>query len=202
MYSKLKLNFCHVFNTLKLLSHYKLMSNKLYGFYKFGFSIEIEGDPRKLKIGKSTYIEKGVILCIRKGSIEIGNNCIIRRGVILSTEGGNIIIGNNTSINPYCIIYGDGDTSIGNGVRIAGHTVIVPANHNFSDKTIPIINQGLSKKGIKILNDVWIGSGVTVLDGVTINNGVVVGAGSVVNSEIPEFALCVGVPAKVIKYRQ
>ena len=50
-------------------------------------------------------------------------------------------------------------------------------------------------------NDVFIGANVTVLDGVKIGNGVVIGAGAVVVDDIPPYAIAVGVPAKVVKYR-
>ena len=50
-------------------------------------------------------------------------------------------------------------------------------------------------------NDVFIGANVTVLDGVAISDGAVIGAGAVVVSDIPPYAVAVGVPAKVVKYR-
>ena len=50
-------------------------------------------------------------------------------------------------------------------------------------------------------NDVFIGANVTVLDGVKIADGAVVGAGAVVVDDIPPYAIAVGVPAKVVKYR-
>jgi acetyltransferase-like isoleucine patch superfamily enzyme len=50
-------------------------------------------------------------------------------------------------------------------------------------------------------NDVFIGANVTVLDGVTIADGAVIGAGAVVVNDIPPYAIAVGVPAKVVKYR-
>lgn len=50
-------------------------------------------------------------------------------------------------------------------------------------------------------NDVFIGANVTVLDGVTIADGAVIGAGAVVVDDIPAYAVAVGVPAKVVKYR-
>jgi len=50
-------------------------------------------------------------------------------------------------------------------------------------------------------HDVFIGANVTVLDGVTIGNGAVIGAGAVVVKDIPPYAIAVGVPAKVVKYR-
>lgn len=57
-----------------------------------------------------------------------------------------------------------------------------------------------SKRTI-IGNDVFIGANVTILDGVTIGNGAVIGAGAVVTKDIPPYAIAVGVPAKVVKYR-
>lgn len=56
-------------------------------------------------------------------------------------------------------------------------------------------------KHTTIGNDVFIGANVTVLDGVTIGDGAVIGAGAVVVKDIPPYAVAVGVPAKVVKYR-
>lgn len=50
-------------------------------------------------------------------------------------------------------------------------------------------------------NDVFIGANVMVLDGVRIADGAVVGAGAVVVDDIPPYAIAVGTPAKVVKYR-
>ncbi|MCQ2326581.1 MAG: CatB-related O-acetyltransferase [Bacteroidales bacterium] len=56
-------------------------------------------------------------------------------------------------------------------------------------------------KPIKIGNDVFIGANVTILDGVTIGDGAIIGAGAVVSKDIPPYAVAVGCPIKVIKYR-
>ena len=50
-------------------------------------------------------------------------------------------------------------------------------------------------------NDVFIGANVTVLDGVHIADGAVIGAGAVVVDDIPPYAIAVGIPARVVKYR-
>ncbi|WP_280938120.1 CatB-related O-acetyltransferase [Sinorhizobium sp. Sb3] len=54
---------------------------------------------------------------------------------------------------------------------------------------------------IKIGSDVWFGTGSIVLKGVTIADGAVVGAGAIVTKDIPPYAVAVGNPARVIKYR-
>jgi acetyltransferase-like isoleucine patch superfamily enzyme len=56
-------------------------------------------------------------------------------------------------------------------------------------------------KRVSIGNDVWIGIGVIVMGGVRIGNGAIIGAGSIVTKDIPDYAIAVGVPAKIIKYR-
>lgn len=54
---------------------------------------------------------------------------------------------------------------------------------------------------ITIGNDVFIGMNVTILDGVTIGDGAVIGAGSIVSKNIPPYAIAVGSPIRIIKYR-
>jgi len=50
-------------------------------------------------------------------------------------------------------------------------------------------------------NDVWIGQGVTIMGGVKIGNGAVIGANAVVAKDIPPYAIAVGNPARIIRYR-
>ena len=57
------------------------------------------------------------------------------------------------------------------------------------------------RKPIVIGNDVFIGSNVTILDGVTIGDGAVIGAGAIVSKNIPPYAIAVGNPIKIIRYR-
>ncbi|EKD27644.1 MAG: hypothetical protein ACD_79C00647G0003 [uncultured bacterium] len=155
--------------------------------------------PDQIFIGKSTCICAYSFLNAGSGKISIGENCHIDRNVILSCNNGNIEIGNHCSFNPFCVIYGG--LKIGNDVRIATGTVIVPFNHGFKDKEVKICDHSLESKGVIIENNCWIGANVTILDGVTIGEGSVIGAGSVVTKSIPSFSVVVGNPAKVIKER-
>lgn len=159
-------------------------------------------NANKIFVGKSTNIAPGVRLDADDGTIKIGERCWIHPGALVLAYGGSISIGDDCTINPYCILYGHGGLSIGNGVRIAAHSVIIPSNHNFNNPDIPIYQQGVTKKGIKIGDDVWIGANVTILDGVTIGNGSVIAAGSVVNKDVPPFAVVGGVPIRILKTRK
>ena len=57
------------------------------------------------------------------------------------------------------------------------------------------------RKTIDIGNDVFIGANVTVLDGITIGNGAIIGAGTIVTKDVPDYAIVVGSPMKIIRYR-
>ena len=135
------------------------------------------------------------------GQIEIGLNSTIHSGARLVAANGFIKIGEYCSVNPGCLLYGNGGLTIGNFVRIAGNSVIIPANHCFDDLSRPIFRQGELRRGIKIGDDVWLGAAVTVLDGVTIANGCVVGAGAVVTRSTQSNGVYVGNPAKCIRFR-
>lgn len=57
------------------------------------------------------------------------------------------------------------------------------------------------RKRNRIGNDVWLGRNVIITNGACIGNGVIAGAGAVITKDVPDYAVVVGVPAKIIKYR-
>jgi acetyltransferase-like isoleucine patch superfamily enzyme len=50
-------------------------------------------------------------------------------------------------------------------------------------------------------SDVWVGSNSVVMAGVLVEHGAVIGAGSVVTKNVPPYAIVVGNPARVLRYR-
>jgi acetyltransferase-like isoleucine patch superfamily enzyme len=127
------------------------------------------------------------------GSITIGAHCEIHEFAMILTYGGHISIGESCSLNPFSIVYGHGGTRIGNGVRIAAHTVIIPANHQ---RGAAGVLAGIAARGITIGDEVWIAAGCRILDGVSIGSHATIGAGSVVTRSIPERVTAVGAPAR------
>lgn len=135
----------------------------------------------------------------------------------------NVVIGDNVSIYPGTTFFGKGPIVIGNNVKIgnnviinamseqgivikdytsiAANTYIIDNNHKI-DKHDLIQKQGVDSKPIIIGEDVWIGASCVIGKGSIINNGAVIGANSFVNTEIESYAVAVGNPARVIKYRE
>ncbi len=185
---------------MKLLSHiYSLVRiiRRMRRYIKLQ-SLRLRG----VDIESTAFIDPYAVFEPSGGTISIGARTFVDRGVILRPLGGSIEIGCDCTVNAYSVLYGDGGLKIGDGVRIAAHTVIVPSNHIFSDPKIPIKDQGLSLMGIVIEDDVWIGAGVKILDGVIVRKGTVVGAGAVVTKSTEAYSVVIGVPARAISFRK
>jgi len=110
-------------------------------------------------------------------------------------------LGKGSSLNQGVLIDGYGGVDIGDGVRIAAYSTINTADHNFSDASKRIMDQGYICGKVVIEDDVWIGTHVCINKGVTIGKGSVIGSGSVVTKDIPPYSIAVGAPCCVIKKR-
>lgn len=128
---------------------------------------------------------------------QCGTNVNIEKGAVFGYE---IIIGNNSGIGVDCELYGP--IEIGNNVLMGPEVIMYTINHEFINKNILIQKQGYKiKEKIIIEDDVWIGRRVIILPGVHIGKGAVIGAGAVVAMDIPPYAVAVGNPVRIIKYR-
>jgi len=158
-----------------------------------------------LRIGANIFIGDRVIIFERKigGPMEIGDRVYIYRDVILETGwGGRLTIADDASIHPRCQLNAYvGPIHIGRGVMLAPNCALYSYDHSFAPDR-PIREQPLQTKGGIIIGDeAWLGVGVIVLDGVRIGRGAVIGAGSVVTEDVPDGAIAVGMPARVVKMR-
>ncbi|WP_329958811.1 DapH/DapD/GlmU-related protein [Sporosarcina sp. G11-34] len=127
----------------------------------------------------------------------------------------NTVIDNYSYTGQFCFIQ---NAEIGKFANIAAMVRIGPTDHpyerpslhhftyrkrmyGFSDKDDePFLEQRESQTAW-IGHDTWIGHGAIIQPGVSIGNGAIVGSGAVVTKDVPPYAIVVGVPAKVIKYR-
>lgn len=137
--------------------------------------------------------------------IKIEKNCALDRGVTLLCDGDSlcepkITIGANTYINRHTFIDATLSIIIGKDCGIGPNCYITDRDHGLNPD-FPPLQQPIIAKPTVIGDRVWLGANVTVLKGVTIGNDAVIGAGSVVTKNIPSGAIAVGVPAKVIKWK-
>lgn len=127
-----------------------------------------------------------------------GRNVNIEKGARFSSQvslGDFSGIGVNASIGGKC--------TIGKFVMMGPNCTIYSRNHEFSDVSRPMMEQGYSEeKEVVIGDDVWIGGNVTILPGVKIGSHSIIGACSVVTKDVPEYAIVAGNPAAVKKFRK
>ena len=106
-------------------------------------------------------------------NVRIGKSVYVMNGVLLMASGGIII-------EDYALV--------------AAHAKIISNDHD------PYYRPALTCKPVIIKEGAWIGAGAAIMKGVTVGKYAIIGSNSVVTKDIPDYAVAVGVPAKVIKY--
>lgn len=128
----------------------------------------------------------------------LGKHSVIESFSCINNAVGDVIIGDHTRVGIHNTIIGP--VRIGNHVNLAQGIVVTALNHNFSDPSKRIDEQGVATKEVTIEDDVWIGANAVILPGVTIGSHAVVAAGSVVTKNVPSGTIVAGTPANVIKH--
>ena len=128
----------------------------------------------------------------------LGRRSVVESYSCINNAVGDVIIGDNTRIGLHNTIIGP--VTIGSHVNLAQGITVTALNHNFTDPSKRIAQQGVSTKPVTIADDVWIGANAVVLPGVSIGRHCVVAAGAVVSKDVPDNSIVAGVPAKVIKH--
>ena len=101
-------------------------------------------------------------------------------------------IGKNVFINSNLLAMARGGITIEDDVQIAGNVSLLTNNHDPYERMILPCKPILIKKGA------WIGANVVILRGISIGRYAIVGAGSVVTQDVPDYAVVVGNPEKVV----
>lgn len=103
-------------------------------------------------------------------------------------------IGKGVFINSGLLAMARGGITIEDGAQIAANVQLISNNHDPYDLSV------LTCKPVLIKKAAWIGAGASILPGVSIGKHAIVGAASVVTKDVPDYAVAVGNPARVIKY--
>lgn len=127
----------------------------------------------RISVGRFTYGNPQLMMWADQERIQIGSFCSIADEVVI----------------------------FGGGEHLTDWVTTFPLRIAFGDSLAEKDGHPSSKGKTRIGNDVWIGFRAMVLSGVTIGDGAVIGAGAVVTADVPPYAMVVGNPAKVIRYR-
>ncbi len=203
----------------------KLFKNIIFKFYQAAYR---EARHRELMADRlqknnaaifdsSVSIDKAVIKNYRqiRSGINIGANSVVEGELMLFRHDGNIAIGTDCYVGPGTRIWSAKKISIGNRVLISYGVSI---HDNISHPIDPVLrhedfkhiffkggfqeNVDLKEEPISIGDDAWIGFNVIILKGVTIGKGAVIGAGSVITENVPENAIVVGNPQRIVRYNK
>lgn len=162
-------------NTPEYVKEFQRMQQLIF---KFNNSMPFTDEANELltqilgnRLGAGSRITAPIRL-IEPEIIKIGKNVLIESN-ILCMAAGNIVIEDN--------------------VEIAADVRLISNNHDFHHRNLLICKQVTLKKNC------WIGADASILPGVTVGENAVVGAGAIVTHDVPDNAVVVGNPAKVIK---
>lgn len=121
---------------------------------------------------------------------------------IIAGETGTLVMGRDANLQSFSTIaVGEAAVRIGDNARIGPNCNLLASDHTFDDLATPIHQQDMVHKGLVIGEGAWVGANCILLPGVTVGRGAVVGAASVVTKDVPDFAIVVGNPARVIRFR-
>jgi len=142
-------------------------------------------DVADCQIGADTRIwQFSVVL----SGAKIGSDCNICAHTLIE---GDVIIGDRVTVKSGVFVW--------DGTRIEDDVFIGP-NVTFTNDPFPRSKQYPdSFSGIYVKQGASIGANATLLPGVVVGEGAMVGAGAVVTKDVPENAVVVGNPAKIIK---
>lgn len=114
-------------------------------------------------------------------------------------NGCNIIIREFSSLGNFALVGGSwGILTVGRHVSMGQRCTFILQNHKY----LEVGYEGFEGGDIVIDDFVWIGHGVIVLPGVRIGKHAIIGAGAVVTKDVPDYAIAVGNPAVVKKFRK
>lgn len=154
-------------------------------FYNFNYIMSYATNVKK---GKNANFEQ----IYRLSNVVIDDETYIAHNSLIS----NTIIGKYSSIGP--------NVFCGWGIHPTNGITSCSKFYSTTDlngKSFAKKDKIIERKEIIIGNDVFVGANVTILDGVKIGDGAFIGAGAVVSKDIPPYAVAVGSPIRIIRYR-
>lgn len=146
------------------------------------------------QIGDKTQIW---LFCQVRENVVIGEGCIFGKGVYVDAD---VVIGNNVKIQNNASIYTG--VTIEDGVFVGPHVCFT------NDKVPRAVNPDMSLKGLEdwhitktlVKAGAALGANSTIVCGITVGRWALVASGTVVTKDVPDHALVMGNPGRVVGY--
>lgn len=137
----------------------------------------------------------------------IPHDVVVHHGCVIShhhkSQSSGFRVGRGCELGAGVVLDITDCLAIGNGVTVSEGAKIYTHGHTVASRSVSWRSQGVTHSSLTIGDDVWVGANAIVLDEVSlIGQGAIVAAGAVVTDDVPEYAIVVGVPARVLKYRE
>ncbi|MBC8104251.1 MAG: acyltransferase [Cytophagales bacterium] len=173
----------------------RIISEEITGVFSFR-SWLLRCMPRLLPAGGAGRIRAQIYRIL---GIAVGRGTLIFGPLILGPQSSprSLRIGARCFINSLVYIDAAGPVTIGDGVSIGHHVVIITSDHAIGPSAFRAGE--LCLRPVTIGNGSWIAAGAMILPGVTIGAGAIVAAGAVVTRDVAPDTLVGGVPARAIR---
>lgn len=164
--------------------------------------VKLRGVPQNIRIDDNVILGDGVDLRNREnGKIHLKERVYLDQNVrVIAARDGLVEVGFGSEVGLHTTINSGGTTRIGEFCMIAGGVNINSSCHG-THAAAYVKSQPHLHGVVELGDDVWVGSGASILVNTKIGNGAILSSNSLVTGEIPDFAVCAGVPAKIIRYR-
>ena len=154
---------------------------------------------------KTCLIRKLDLSRLKRTVISIGRSLINRKdppsitGATISGERTNVTIGERVSFGGNVFILANEKVSIGSDTMIAHGVNIITSTHDPSNH--PMWLERIDRP-VEIGKHVWIGVNAIILPGLSIGDYSIIAAGCVVTTHVPRKAVVMGVPGRIVRYRE
>jgi acetyltransferase-like isoleucine patch superfamily enzyme len=168
---------------LRFLRHKAVLRGRLITdgpcFLGPGVTFDV-GKESVVKLGRWTWIGDGCKLRVHAGQLEIGAKTVVGQECTFSTY-------ESITLGRECIV--------------ADRSMFIDFDHAVMMIETPIRQQGLYSRPVRVGHNVWVGYGACFLRGTTTGNNAIVGTYAVVTKDLPDNAVAVGAPARVVRLR-
>ncbi len=156
--------------------------------------IDLGDFEKKIVTGHGVYMESVDRLAFHCGKLKF---TIVK---LNEREAGHIVVGNNVVLQGTAIVAYQRVTIEDNVIFGPNVTLMDSDGHPCTGRGLKDEASRIIVRPVHIKEHAWIGMGAIILKGVTVGRHAVIGAGSVVRTDVPDYAVAMGNPAKVVRY--